>query len=327
MEPEKAKVIDNFPRGKKVKSHGMPGLSTMEQAIVQTVAYVDMYDYPLTAGEIHRYLIGLPAALSEVEDAVNTGRLANGFLERDGAYYFLPGRRSIVDVRLKREQASQRLWPEAVRYGQLAAALPYVNMVAVTGSLAVNNVDASADIDFLIVTQVGRLWMCRAMVILLVRLAARRGVGLCPNYFLSERSLRFDQQTLYTAHEIAQMIPIAGAATYHRMWAANPWVSEFLPNSEPLSQATGIQVWSLPGPVRSVRWLGEAALRLPPGGWFERWEMNRKVSRFSRQPSMETAFSADYCKGHFDDHSKQALDEFSVRLHRLEMQIAQERSN
>jgi hypothetical protein len=292
----------------------------MEEAILQTVAYVDMYDYPLTAAEIHRYLVGIPAELPEVEQALENSRQVNNLLGKNGDYYFLAGRGYIVDIRRRRARISEGLWPQAIYYGRLASALPFVSMVAVTGSLAVDNVDSRADIDYLIVTEPGRLWLCRAMVILLVRRAARLGITLCPNYFLSESALSFEERNLFAAHEIVQMIPITGLKIYRQLREENQWVSNILPNSDGAPRPISDLTKPLPTPIKGARKLGEFTLRTRPGGWLERWEMNRKIRRFSQQPALETAFSVDYCKGHFEDHGRRTLDQYTERLEKLATQ-------
>lgn len=300
-----------------------PSLSALEEAILQTVAYVDMYDYPLTAAEIHRYLVGIPVERPEVEQALEKSHTVNNLLGKNGKYYFLAGRGDIVDIRHRRARISEQLWPHAIYYGRLASALPFVSMVAVTGSLAVDNVDSQADIDYLIVTEPGRLWLCRAMVILLVRRAARRGITLCPNYFLSETALSFEERNLFAAHEIVQMIPITGLKVYQQLREENQWVANILPNSSGAPRPISELAKPLPAPVKGARRLGEFTLRTPPGGWLERWEMNRKVRRFSQQPALETAFSVDYCKGHFEDHGRRTLDQYTERLEKLTTQNKQ----
>jgi hypothetical protein len=293
-----------------------PERPAIERAILLTVAYADIFDYPLTAAEIHRYLVGTAASPAAVQAALDGGRLAPDALSYRDGHITLPGREAIVTTRRRRASVAARLWPLALRYGQVIASLPFVRMVAVTGALAMDNVETEADIDFLIVTEPGRLWLCRALVIGLVRLAARRGDRLCPNYFLSEHALVLREHTLYTAHELVQMVPLAGLATYRRLRTLNTWADGFLPNADgpPRQPATS------GAPDRPARRLLEAALRTPAGGWIERWEMDRKVHKFSRQRdgAAETAFCADWCKGHFDGHGERTLTAFTDRLRAIE---------
>jgi hypothetical protein len=293
-----------------------PARPALERAILLTVAYADIFDYPLTAAEIHRYLVGAAASPAVIQAALDGGRLVPHALSYHDGYMMLPGRETIAATRRRRAAVAARLWPLALRYGQVIAKLPFVRMVAVTGALAMDNVENDADIDFLIVTEPGRLWLCRALVIGLVRLAARRGDSLCPNYFLSEQALVLNEHTLYTAHELVQMVPIAGLPTYQRLRTLNTWADGFLPNAggPPRQLAAGT------APDRQTRRLLEAALRTPAGGWVERWEMNRKVQKFSRHRTgaAETAFCADWCKGHFDGQGGRTLAAFTDRLRAIE---------
>lgn len=290
-------------------------LSPLEKAIWQTIAYVDGFDYPLTAVEIQRYLEGMPAPLCEVEAALANGRLLPDYLSQSGPFYMLAGREETVAIRQRRAQLARRLWPDALRYGRILGQLPFVRMVAVTGSLAMDNVNEKADIDYLVVTRNGRLWLSRALLIIVVRLAARRGLTVCPNYILSESSLRFSDQNLYTAHEVAQMIPLSGTAVYQQLRQTNEWTHTYLPN------AVG-------APPREMivadgrylrRHLLELPLRTPLGSWLEQWEMKRKIQKFSthQQANTETNFTADCCKGHFDAHKTWALSNYHKR--RLEV--------
>lgn len=288
-------------------------LSAIESAILQTITYVDVFDYPLTPTEVHRYLIGVQTTAEAVNQILNNGHLVPDRLNQQDDYFFLSGHSAIVETRRRREAISKEMWPIAWHYGRLLSALPFVRMVALTGSLAVNNVEPPGDIDYLIITEHGRLWSCRAWTILLVRLAARRGIHLCPNYFLSERNLQFEEKNLYTAHELTQMVPIAGLSTYRQIRQLNSWTADFLPN------ATGIPQALLTNEPRSTKRtikriptaIIESLQRTPPGGWVERWEMERKIRKFSHQSGGdESAFSANWCKGHFDGHRHRVLVEF-----------------
>jgi hypothetical protein len=282
----------------------------LRRAIVQTVAYSDIFDYPLTPDEIHRYLIGEHVSREEVISLLQHG-LANSdeLSERDG-YYMLPGREAIVAVRRERERRARDVWQRTLGYGRLIASLPFARMVAVTGELAMDNVQPQSDIDFFVVTEHRRLWLCRVMIVCLVRLAALRGDVLCPNYLLSERALALDERDLYTAHEIAQMVPLTGLDTYWRFRRLNRWVYDFLPNA--VSAPRQLQARPHARPLRA---LAESGLRTRLGGLLEGWERERKMRKFSALAGghNEASFAADWCKGHMHDHGRLILQAFASR--------------
>ena len=195
--------------------------------------------------------------------ALHGARLSR-LLVRNGDVYHLVGRESTVETRNARAAVSKAYWHRGVRYGRLIGALPFVRMVAVTGALAVDNV-ADGDIDYLVITQPGRLWLCRALVVGLVRLAALRGVTLCPNYFLSERALVLEERNLFTAHEVTQMVPVAGLPTYQRLRELNRWTSDFLPNAADAPRQT-VPTQRLVSPARHGRGGADDALRPAPRG-------------------------------------------------------------
>ena len=301
----------------------------LENAIVQSVSYADVFDYPLTAHEVHRYLIGVRASASEVGRALAGSRLAPGRLAHRDGFFTLPGREQIVELRRQRKVPAKRLWRGAVHYGRRIAGLPFVRMVAVTGSLAASNVTRDADVDYLIVTAPRRLWICRALVIGVVRRAARRGVVLCPNFLLTESALELRQRDLYTAWELAQMVPIAGFETYHRLRRRNSWAGTFLPNAEGVPSEPDPQGNpDLPAARSRLTRVAEGILGSPAGDWLEGWERARKVRRLTREAASvayategsrnEAEFSADWCKGHLGTHRQEVMARYRVRLEELE---------
>jgi hypothetical protein len=273
---------------------------TVERAILETLAYSDIFDYPLRLEEIHHYL-PVRATTEELSDALSVSKQVG--MKND--FCFLAGRDDIVDVRNEREMHSRKLLPYARRYGRLIGILPFVRMVALTGSLAVLNSSGDADFDYMLVAAPRRVWTARAFTLLLNRFTRRLGHTLCPNIIISEEALSWSTRDLYTARELCQMIPITGADVYQKLMKHNEWVREFLPNAWQTSAA----------PKRGeasefLKRLIELPLRGKLCNRFENWEMTRKIVRFSRQQGFgeETIFNAEMCQGNFDHHSKRTRD-------------------
>lgn len=279
-------------------------------SVFQTVAYADVFDYPLTAPEVYRYLTSTKASFEEVvrtlNDDVHFGRV--------GDYFTLRGREGIVETRNRRAKVAARLWTTAAHYGRIIASLPFVRMVTVTGSLAMDNTEEGKDIDYMIVTTPNRLWTCRALTLLVARIAKLEGIKLCPNYLVTTNALKLNEHSLYVAHEMVQMIPLAGMETYQEILRLNDWIYEYLPNasSAPELPLTSRQVYRRTFTQRVL----EIVFSLPFGNWLEKWEMNRKINKLTREQSssFESYFSADVCKGHIDKHGENVITALAVRL-------------
>ncbi|MBV9578162.1 MAG: hypothetical protein JO057_06185 [Chloroflexi bacterium] len=289
-----------------------PTRAALERAVVETVAYADVFDYPLTADEIHRYLIGVSAGRGPLRSLLQTQPPRE--LSRSGRYFTLAGREALVETRKARAAQATDFWHRGVHYGRRISNLPFVRMVAVTGALAMDNM-ADADIDYLIITEPGRLWLCRALIVGLVRMAAMHGTELCPNYFLSERALELSERNLFTAHEVAQMVPLTGMATYQQLRELNRWTYAYLPNASGTPRRMAAVE---PSDRRTHRWV-ESTLRSRMCSPLERWEMMRKVRKLGNQGNghAEAAFGPDWCKGHFGDHGQATLSRYAERLQAL----------
>jgi hypothetical protein len=287
---------------------------SIDSAALHAVVYSDIFDYPLSAAEIHRYLAGVKASRETVAATLQDGQLVPRHLAHHDGYYMLPGRGGTVETRRQREQAAERLWPRALHYGRIIASLPFVRMVAVTGELAVDNVGPESDIDYFIVTAPDRLWLCRLFAIAVVRYARFRGDVVCPNYLISERALELHDRNLYTAHELAQLTPIWGMPVYRRLRALNTWIDDYLPNAA--GSPRNIAVTPRGRPLRA---LAERLLRAGPVARIERWEMERKVRKLTRDSGhSEAAYSADWCKGHVNGHGDRILAAYQEHRRTLE---------
>jgi hypothetical protein len=279
-------------------------------SIFHTLAYADIFDYPLTAPEVYRYLTSLKASPEEVTRLLADETL---FAQVNG-YFALRGREQIVETRERRAKNSARLWRKAGRYGRMIASLPFVRMVAVTGSLAMNNTDEGKDVDYMIVTAPNHLWTCRALSLLVARFAKLEGVNLCPNYLVTTNALALKERSLYVAHELAQMIPLSGMEIYGEILRQNDWIIDYLPNAlmEP-EMPQGVQQAENHPTIQRVL---EILFNLPFVNQLEKWEMNRKIARLTREQSssFESYFSEDVCKGHIDRHGENVTTALAVRL-------------
>ena len=294
----------------------VPRVPSPEESILAAIAYADLFDYPLTEAQVVRFQVGTAYSSEEIARTLVSLSVDGGPICRNAEYYTLPGREFLVQIRSERERLSKSLWRRAQLRANWMERTPFVRMVAVTGALSMDNITGKPDIDLLVLTEPGRVWICRRMLIIQVRLARLLGDDLCPNYILSTRNLELDQRDFFTAHELAQMVPLCGHALHSEMLARNSWASRFLPaafqeSGEKLRRAR---------PVTPSRLLeGILASR-----FFDRWEtwelrrLRRKLVRLIGK-AVEVVCSPEQCKGHTGLHRSSVMARYGDRLKQLDI--------
>ena len=212
-------------------------------AIIKTLSYSDVFDYPLRKRELWKFLnvgsfVDKGSFLKVIGPMIDTKQI-----EEKNGFYFLNGRGRIVSTRLKRRKISFIKLKIANKAARIISFIPTIKLVGVSGSLSLKNAQKEDDIDFFIITKEKSLWLTRFLVNVLLIAAGykrsthdTRGMNLiCPNLFLSEDSLILPllRRNLFSSREIVQLHTLIDRDnTYKKFLAANSWIKSFLGNTK-----------------------------------------------------------------------------------------------
>ncbi len=292
----------------------------LDIAILKTIIYGDVFNFAMTAQEVHHFLIhDEPVSYQSIINQLESSTDLEQHLCHDNRYYALRQREQLFTLRSERDQMMDTLSPQMIYYGRILAYFPFVEFVGITGALAMRNPSSTdEDLDYLIITRPGRVWLARAMIILLVRVMRLRNIEICPNYVLASDQLVQSRQDLYIAHEITQILPLSNHNLYEQLRDQNQWAIEYLPNAlSPL-----YTLWdNKDNPLGLMFKRGiETILSTPLGNWLEKWEYRRKAQRFEKQAQAPTAsaeIDTGHVKGHFNDYGHRVLAKYYAKAEEL----------
>ncbi len=218
---------------------------TQKQCLLITLLYADIFDYPLTREELHYWLVFLPSQhkLSLPKE-----------VKKQKGFVFFPKREAIVSLRKKRKQLAKEKWQIAKRASRLLRWVPTIELVGITGGLAMENAKQDDDIDFLFIVAPGTIWVSRFLVIAVMEVFGMRRRpkaqnvknAICLNMFMTSDalSLSIGERDLYTAHEVLQMQPLwERGGIYQKFLQENAWVKIFLPTAWKHKYATEKKQW------------------------------------------------------------------------------------
>jgi len=280
-------------------------------AIARSVLYASLFEYPLTLAQLRQTLIESTQTPTEILATYAASALLQASVEHRDGFFFPRGQYALVQERRRREARSRRFLGRHKPLLALISAMPYVRMVALSGSIAHLNLDGGGDLDLFIVTRGRHVWSVTVAVLVLAKLLRQRRL-LCANFVVSDERLALEQQDLFTASQIIHLKPLAGHDVYCKLVAANPFVTRFYPNFHTADART----FQFRG--RSVAAGGKAMLEAlfawPSAGveWICRAAYHAHLVRQSaswRSPE-QVRLEPDYLKLHTQSHRRSILERF-----------------
>jgi len=210
-----------------------PVIRGEEQAcILRVLVYFDIFQYPLTKNEIRRFL-ERPFSEATIDQSLQQ-MIADHTIFLHGGFYSLQYNPLLTIKRKKGNRRAEKLLPKAYSIGRFLFHFPFVRAIGISGSLSKNFADEKADVDFFIITKANRLWMARSIMHLFKKITFLTGHQhyFCMNYYIDEDALLIKEQNIFTAVEVATLIPVAGKDVLENFFITNSWGDQFFPGKQ-----------------------------------------------------------------------------------------------
>lgn len=208
-----------------------------QKAILDTLRYRQIFGCPMSYHQIWNYLIfSKPIGEQNFKDALDYLIKNKKILHKDGWYSSDKVDYEKVEKRRKR---AEELLTQAKHIAKYLKQIPWIEMAAVTGSVAAFNANEQSDIDMLVVTKPKRLWLSRLLLASILKILgvywdAKKPAGtICPNILITSDNLTWDsnKQNLYTANEVSLLYPIFHLHNcYFDFLKQNAWATYYLTN-------------------------------------------------------------------------------------------------
>lgn len=199
-------------------------------AVLKTLLYYDIFQYPLTLDEIfnnHLIYSTDKKSLFQILEKLVSEQL----IFKSDKFYRIRQDDSINNRREKGNVLAKQYLQKAYTMSAFISKFPFIRCVSLSGSISKGYMDENADIDYFIITAPGRLWLSRTLLALykkVFRFNSRK--YLCINYFIDDMALEIAEKNIYTATEIVTLIPTYNNILFKRFREKNGWTNNFRPN-------------------------------------------------------------------------------------------------
>ena len=217
-------------------------MNELSQAILQTINYFDVFEYPLTSWEVKKFLWNYAGRATQTDIEKQLNLFAdNKILGTIEGFYFLPGKAKLVEVRKQNYLQGQEKMKIALKYAKLISKLPFVKTIFITNKLSYLNAAPASDLDLAIITSKNRIWTARLFATGFLKLLGKRPKPnnqqnkVCLSFYITEDKLSLEaaayEHDIHFQYWVKQWLPIYDAGNYaNEFFMANGWIDKNLQN-------------------------------------------------------------------------------------------------
>jgi hypothetical protein len=221
-------------------------MTELEKAILQTVAYFNVFNYPLTPWEIWKWLFWSTSnpvpRFIEVLEAVDHSPLLKQKLERTSGFVYVKGRPELVSLRQERYRLALIKMKKVKRFVKALRVFPFIQYIGVCNSLGLANARTESDNDLFIIAEPNHIWAVRFLTTAFARLrglrpsVTNRADTFCLSFFITTdvldlSHLRYAEDPYFNVW-LASLVPIFDPNHISaQLWQNNPWINSQLPNA------------------------------------------------------------------------------------------------
>lgn len=217
--------------------------------VIKTLIYLKAHCLKLTLLELYNFLIKKKEAVEEALPLVDFLSLIfdlekRGLVEIEKGFVAYKEEEDKEEVAGKPEELLRQKKAALLKFKKAAAAvrilqfIPFLKLVAISGTVASKTSNFNSDIDFFVVTKAGRIWTTRfcllAFLFLLGKKRSKNKIKnrICLNHLITDASLELKYQDIYSALECLYLSPLLDRDnTWEKFFAANQWVSNYFFNA------------------------------------------------------------------------------------------------
>jgi hypothetical protein len=207
-------------------------LPSGSKAIVNSLLYYGVFNFPLTLSELLVNTNYNWQSEAELQHTLNILVEQQLISEHEG-HYFPYSKHQTIANRQTITQGTETYYAKAQKYSKLISHFPFVEGVLITGSLSKGCIAKDGDIDYLIITRPGRLWICRGLLVLFKKVFLFNSRKyFCVNYYVDSESLTIPDRNIFTATEVISAMPAYNNQICQQFIADNNWLKKYYPNKE-----------------------------------------------------------------------------------------------
>lgn len=205
-------------------------ITSLKRDIIRTLAYYDIFSYPLTASEVYHNLRDNHTSLGQIKKELKK-LCENQVLHCIGEFYSLNNDDTYIKRREKGNELAKKRLKTAKRVSRFISRFPFIRGILLSGSISKGFMEEDSDIDYFVITHPNRVWFSRLMLMLFKKIFLLNSKKIfCINYFVDSENLEIQEKNIFTATELVTLLPTFSSEMYEELYKKNVWMKQFYPN-------------------------------------------------------------------------------------------------